>query len=382
MGTTAAVTDRGALYYPFIHIRDDNWLKATLLCFPFVDRMVPDTYQVNDGPAAKFFAGTQGRFGQPLLGRRDLADPATEHARSVLLENLKEDLAARDLAARFSRQAARTGPYANGENAFQIHEYKLGGAFINFLESHGLAWDPPIPIRDGARWLAVHPTLGEAIMSTNAVALAQAHDLEIVTSDGAIHQSLLGTTPETVYDILVRRQVFGMPRPAAKKVNDLMRFVILSSFDLEKVSFEEIAELNLQRQDLSALKTALLSQIEDIGPMPDKEQWQHVVAQRAKDVVAEWRSRTSIVSMFTHMDAKEIADEFQSTLQDVAPSVVAGGVTGALIGALPGLAVGVVFGAVHLARKWQESRQPYHFLSRLARKGARPKHVLEGSVVQ
>ncbi len=25
--------DRGALYYPFIHIIDVNWLKATLLCF-------------------------------------------------------------------------------------------------------------------------------------------------------------------------------------------------------------------------------------------------------------------------------------------------------------------------------------------------------------
>ena len=36
--------DRDALYYPFIHITDVNWLKATLLCFPRVRRMVPQSY--------------------------------------------------------------------------------------------------------------------------------------------------------------------------------------------------------------------------------------------------------------------------------------------------------------------------------------------------
>jgi hypothetical protein len=216
-----------------------------------------------------------------MLGRRDLGDPATEHARSELLQKLKDDLTAGHLAKRFSRKAAKGGPYKDGENAFQIHEYKLGGALVEFLRKHTLAWAPPNPVRGNAQWWAVHPTLGETIMSTNAVALAKAHDLEIVTSDGPIHEFLLGTSAADVYDILIRQRLFGLPRPETEKVNDLLRFVIVSKFDLEKLSLEDIVELNQQRGDLSALKAALLAQVEDVGGVPDRDLWNVVLSKRA-----------------------------------------------------------------------------------------------------
>jgi hypothetical protein len=47
MAQQPQLVDRGALYYPFIHVKDEHWLKATLLCFPFLDRMVPSGYEVN-----------------------------------------------------------------------------------------------------------------------------------------------------------------------------------------------------------------------------------------------------------------------------------------------------------------------------------------------
>jgi hypothetical protein len=374
------IIDRGALYYPFIHVRDENWLKATLLCFPFVDRMVPGEYGVNDGAVAAFFAETPGRSGGRMLGRRDLGDPATLHARSGLLEKLKEDLSERRLAERFSRQAALSGPYADGENAFQIHEYKLGSELVEFLRSHGLAWEPTLPVRGGARWWGVHPVLGEAIMATNAVALAKAHDLEIVTSDGPIHQSLLGSTADEVYDILVRQKVFGMPRSDGQKVNDLLRFVIVSEFDLEKLSPADIAELNRERGDLSALKSALLAEVADLGRVPDREAWNDLLAVRARDVVEEWGSRRSLRALFSRADPKELASGLHDGLKDLASVLAAGGAATALAGAVPGLAVGAVFGTAHLALKWRESRRPYRFLSHLAKRSGRSRHVLWGSL--
>jgi hypothetical protein len=372
------VIDRGALYYPFIHVRDEKWLKATLLCFPFVDRMVPDGYEVNDGKVAAFFAQKPGRLGRKMLSRRDLDDPATEHARTELLGKLQEDLSAHKLADRFSRAAAKAGDYADGENAFQIHEYKFGSDLLELLRLHDLVWEPTNPVRGNARWWAVHPALGEAIISTNAVALAKAHDLEIVTSDGPIHQGLLGSLAPDVYDILVRREVFGMPRSDTGKVNDLMRFVIVSAFDLDSLSLEDIAEMNRQRSDLSALKAALLTQVEDVGAVPDREVWNDLLSVRAKEVVEEWGDRQSILHMVSRPDAKELASEFKSVLQDIAPVAASGAaVTGALLGALPGLVVGVVFGAAYLVENWRASQRPYRFLSRLAKKGTR--HVLEGS---
>jgi hypothetical protein len=242
-----------------------------------------------------------------------------------------------------------------------------------------MAWEPTNPVRGNARWWAVHPILGDTIMSTNAVALARAYDLEIVTSDGPIHQSLLGTNAEGVYDMLVRQQVCGMQRSNTEKGDDLLRFVVISRFDLDKLSVEDIAELNRKRNDLSALKSALLAQVEDVGAMPDREVWHDVLSVRTKDVVEEWGARASILSAFSRGDAKELTKEFKNVLQDVAPALVAGGATIALVGALPGLAVGAVFGTVHLMKKWQESKRPYRFLSCLARSAARSHHFLEAS---
>ena len=42
-----AIQDLDALYYPYINIRDEAWLKTTLLYFPHVVRMVPPNYRTN-----------------------------------------------------------------------------------------------------------------------------------------------------------------------------------------------------------------------------------------------------------------------------------------------------------------------------------------------
>ena len=39
---------RPALYYPYIHIRSEDWLKATLLCVPVVKRLIPENYDPED----------------------------------------------------------------------------------------------------------------------------------------------------------------------------------------------------------------------------------------------------------------------------------------------------------------------------------------------
>lgn len=358
-------------------MRDEEWLKATLLCFPFVDRMVPAGYGVNDSDVAGYFATEKGRFGRPMLGRRDVGDPGIEHARAELLAKLEEDLVSADLRGRFSREAARASDYENGESAFLIHEYKIGGALLKFLRKQGLAWDPPAPIRGEARWWAVHPRLGEAIMSTNAVAIARLYDLEIVTSDGPIHQSLMGASAADVYDTLIREKGAASPRAETQKVNDLMRFVIISAFDVGGLTPADIAELNQNRTDLASLKAALLGEVNDLGAVPNREAWNDLLAMRARDVVEEWGSRSSPLAMLARANRNELADEFQGAIKQIVPILAAGASATALVGVLPGIAVGVVFGAGQVIRKWNESRRPYRYLSTMVRKGANTRHFLE-----
>jgi hypothetical protein len=211
------------------------------------------------------------------------------------------------------------------------------------------------------------------------VALAKGHDLEIVTSDSPMREALLGSTADEVYDILVRQRVFGMPRSDGQKANDLLGFVIVSEFDLESLSLADIAELNQQRTDLSALKAALLAEVADLGAVPGREAWNDLLAVRASDVMEEWGSRSSLRSLFSQADPKELAGGLHRGLKDVAPALAAGGAATALAGALPGLAVGAVFGTAYLALKWRESARPYRFLSHLAQRSGRSRHVLWGS---
>ncbi len=45
-----------ALYYPYIHIQDVNWLKATLLLFSEVRRMMPVQFTPEDSEEVRAFA--------------------------------------------------------------------------------------------------------------------------------------------------------------------------------------------------------------------------------------------------------------------------------------------------------------------------------------
>jgi hypothetical protein len=182
-----------------------------------------------------------------------------------------------------------------------------------------------------------------------------------------------------VYDILIRNRAFGKARSETQKINDMMRLVIVSAFDLADVPLERIVELNKERRDIGALKAAILSEVNDVGAMPDREVWDDALAVRAKNVVAEWKERASPLALFSRVDSSDLVSEALGFLKEIAGPAVAGAAATAIVGALPGLVVGVVFGSVQLARQWQDGKKPYRFLSRLERAGAQRRHILEAS---
>jgi hypothetical protein len=55
------------IYYPYIHIRDVNWLKATFLCFPHARRIIPAFFRVQDHPEVQRFREIEGTNSEPLL---------------------------------------------------------------------------------------------------------------------------------------------------------------------------------------------------------------------------------------------------------------------------------------------------------------------------
>ena len=47
---------RPGLYFPFIHVRDDDWLKTAALYWPSIRRLVPRRYPKHDSPTARTFS--------------------------------------------------------------------------------------------------------------------------------------------------------------------------------------------------------------------------------------------------------------------------------------------------------------------------------------
>src|SRR6266478_2822415 len=48
------------LYYPFIHFKDDAWLKLTALYWDKMGRIVPETYKTEDSETVKRLAEESG----------------------------------------------------------------------------------------------------------------------------------------------------------------------------------------------------------------------------------------------------------------------------------------------------------------------------------
>jgi hypothetical protein len=151
---------RPALYYPYIHIRDENWLKATLLCVPVVKRLVPDNYTTENDPCIFPFTQIEGPLG-PLLQLEPATSETAVDAQRDLHDRIQQNLAF--FEERFSRANAPD------PDQYWIHDAKFYGEFLRFLEENNLAWVSENPEAYGHRsWYALHPMLGKAIMTASA----------------------------------------------------------------------------------------------------------------------------------------------------------------------------------------------------------------------
>jgi hypothetical protein len=127
------VLDRDALYYPYIHIRDANWLKAALLTFPQVRRIVPRDFTLDDPDEVRPFGTVKGARGTALLAEEAAEMRSVHEAQERLLQRF--EAAPREMLERFTRARAEA-EHAADPNAFQMHARKMR-PLLYFLRSRG-----------------------------------------------------------------------------------------------------------------------------------------------------------------------------------------------------------------------------------------------------
>jgi hypothetical protein len=202
------------LYFPFVHIRDDNWLKAAVLYWPSVRRLVPRNYVKHDSPTAQHF------FDAEVL--RD-EDPRG------LLDSMTWDLldALRSNADRLERDYSVERAYADWDGNHRlrgsapewevpelgwIHVTKFPRGVVRYLAERGLAhrgrggdgvWSDP---RAPNQWIGLHPALAGAYMTALAGRLGELASFQPLTDQDDLRVATPNSDVRSAMHLLLGRK--------------------------------------------------------------------------------------------------------------------------------------------------------------------------------
>jgi hypothetical protein len=390
--------NHNALYYPYIHIHDVNWLKATLLLFSQVRRMMPVNFTPADSEAIRAFTEWSDKH-PALLAPANLRTERAEAAQAGLAKRLLADAQDPSFVSNYARAAARQGLAADNPG-FQIHQAKLAEPLKEALRATGLAWRPDSwePYDKFEEYVELHQRVGEAVMSTLAIAAATGEGLDIVgdARSGPLHDCLLEKKAGEIYDAWLHPAAL-QPPPRRSHGEDLFEFLIGFTCDLSNVTPKKLATLHDDREPLRKLikrLRRLASDIPAMDPGPDRDTYFQDIASKA---LRHWRSdRKSMHSYWRKFFGEGLVDTSEKFVETVAEKLtggaaeaaagvaagagagavaVAGGgaalATAAIASAGVGLAVGVVFHGVksYFRMRTAERDSPYRYLTLMEKAG-------------
>lgn len=365
-----------ALYYPYIHVkpRHLDWLKETLLCFRQVRRMVPVDFALHDAPDIARLRDIDVPDLGPMLAEEPLDRAHVFDAQATLLDRLRRLTPAK--LAQFSRERALAD--AGGVSKFEIYRGKLTYELLRFLQLRDAAWHARERGGDDGRdadWVAVHPRMGEAIMSVMALAVADAKQLNIVTTDGDVHRALATRDDTEVFDALLEPRDRRRPRARGSRdqvVNGAMQLIISKQMDLSWVSLDDIAAIIRDGNDFQRFRIRLQELAANVAVAPDPDERAKQIAALANEARAEWddyrKSLGSFKRMFVDTAIADGAWPGLTMFGAAALGYASLGVAAVGGGLLLGLAQALTKTAV--ARRVEARAQPYRYLSRLTKAGA------------
>ena len=377
------IASLGALYYPYIHIQDLNWLKANLLMFPFVSRMIPLDFTPRDDEGIRPFTKWHNDR-EPLLRRADLWSERSIEAQSILAKKLQRDSEDLEFREKYGIDAAREHLDPN-HYGFQIHAMKLSDELREALtKERKLAWPPvnPETYDIPSDYVEVHPRLGEAVMSTLAIACAKGEGLDIVGDErsGQLRQCLLKQDLDDVYDTWLKSEL-KMDDPRSPSAKELFEFILGIPGDLSDLTTDKVIALNKEREPIDKLFGTLRKHAAKIPAMDEGTARERAFQQETTKVLENWakdrqslrgfsrdffgESLVDITTKFmTQIAGKALvgmgvgASDFAKTAVDASTSGSATWFGSLETGPLVGVGAGLLFGIlVHSGKSYVKGRK-------------------------
>ena len=376
MADAAVAVDRYALYYPYIHLRDPNWSKATLLWFGQIRRIAPAGFVFNDLPEIVALASAKGPDGYLIQSAR-LTDKRVADANQSLLKQIQENL------PQLQRKFADASTPMKMRGVFEIYRRKFlldnaGSDVVAALLDNRLAWRSKRSI-DPEEWVCVHPDLGCALMSYLALAIARNEGLDIVTDRAHLHESLIAEKEEDVFSKLLGLPDSKHGDESEDFADDLGQLIVTTQFDVGVLDAKDILELLNKKQDLRSFRQKVAAAAGEIPPEAGPEERIERLKAKKDQLIEEWKECSSFFpkplrETFVDVSAEEISKKVVEGLPELGAAVAAGTVTAHVLGGAPGVGISILAGAG--IKMWRRRNSPLKYLSRIEssiNKGIRTK---------
>ena len=200
-----AKMQRPGLYFPFIHVRDDDWLKTAALYWPSVRRLVPLGYPKHDSPTAQTF------FEAAIL-RDEAPDDLIDSTAWNLLRTLRQsaDLLIRDYSIHRAhedwdgRSWGALTEHGREPQLGWIHVTKFPPRVVDYLSSKGLARHGRTESSDS--WVGLHPVLAGAYMTVLAGRLSERAYFEPLTDQVDLRIATPSNDVQAAMNLLLGRR--------------------------------------------------------------------------------------------------------------------------------------------------------------------------------
>lgn len=273
---------------------------------------------------------------------------------------------------------------------FQVHKGKLIPELQNALSDYCVAWAPTEWEQYDAyhEYVQMHPRLGQAVMSTLAVAAATGDGMDIVgdSRSGDLHTCLLEKKQSDVYDAWVHpeKQING---PHESQAEEVFEYMIGVYCDLTDVTPQSLRSLNEDREPLRKLLNRLKELAADIPAMDPGSRRDECFKDVASQVIEEWRSdRRSISGYWRRFFGVELVEPGQAFFEKLsekmfagsdaaiggaAATIAQGGLSGLIAGAGAGLMIGILSHGVKTYFRTAEIERdsPYRYLTIMEKAG-------------
>jgi Family of unknown function (DUF6236) len=276
-----------ALYYPFIHFKDDNWLKLGALYWDKIGRIVPTDYATNDSETVKALDSLI------TILRPEIEGP--EFAKSFIsfIEQYAPKLQAKyALALREQWEPLpETGrpprPGQNDPRLGYIFYEKIPADLYLAMKTTGLASTDD----RGSQWIGMHPNLAWVYMTALAEHIAEKKGLRPLTDETSDHVALSGLSIERLAQTLLSDTPILHSQPSANEREEVLfsvAFRTLVPKDISNMRVDKILAFRdkypNERARFQAAVAKFLSDREWLGKISDR----HVLEERLQDEYAKF----------------------------------------------------------------------------------------------